>query len=677
MAVGLWLWDARRRSRRSQIGVALGIATCIAFGVGLASGERDAQARPAFQLASQPTSQPTSQTASQPTYQTVVHGRPIRRRAPADDPAAFATRIEIDPTTSGDLPALLAEIPGAHVRDYGGGQPQVLTLRGAESHRVVIYLDDVRLTSPGGSGIDLALFDAGNLAAVEVRRSAGSVRYGTGALGGAVILETRRLRRRRRTRLFLGYGSWNSLIARASHGGAWGRARLLASASYRRSDGDFPWVDDLGRVLRRVNNDSQIGEALLKADVDVGAWRLALLDSALISARGMPGPFAGREDTRQGDGRNVIALSARRLDLGLSGSVLRFGLHHRYQALRFSASRAAERSRNDLHSAEARATYMMPMGAWGRLDASAEVRGEFFLDRLDAAEGQVGDHTRIIADTTVGAQFSLLASRLRVVPALRLASASDFGVRVLPKFGAVLGLWRRRGVGRLDLLANIGRSVRYPSFSELYARYQGIRGNPALVAEDALSIDGGLRFALPWLAIEAAVFRRWLNDAIRFVQLDALSMGARNLGRVDVRGIEAAVEVRPWRCLAFRGAYTFTATHWGARGYGLPGQPRHVLAARLAWEGPRCGRKGRGVPTWLRALRLYARVTVQGEMVLGAFDTSVEEARTLLFAGGSYRFGWLTLSAEGRNLLDKRDAVDVLGFPLPPARFFVSASAGF
>ena len=38
------------------------------------------------------------------------------------------------------------------------------------------------------------------------------------------------------------------------------------------------------------------------------------------------------------------------------------------------------------------------------------------------------------------------------------------------------------------------------------------------------------------------------------------------------------------------------------------------------------------------------------------------------------RWSFLALSAEGRNLLDKRDAVDTVGFPLAPARFFVSLS---
>ena len=35
----------------------------------------------------------------------------------------------------------------------------------------------------------------------------------------------------------------------------------------------------------------------------------------------------------------------------------------------------------------------------------------------------------------------------------------------------------------------------------------------------------------------------------------------------------------------------------------------------------------------------------------------------------------LTLSAEGRNLLDRRALLDSLGFPVPPARFLVSLSA--
>jgi hypothetical protein len=64
-------------------------------------------------------------------------------------------------------------------------------------------------------------------------------------------------------------------------------------------------------------------------------------------------------------------------------------------------------------------------------------------------------------------------------------------------------------------------------------------------------------------------------------------------------------------------------------------------------------------------------------MVLGRFESLPEEGRVMLAAGGALRHGALRLQAEAHNLLDKRDAVDTVGCPLPPARVFVSLAAAF
>lgn len=633
-------------------------------------------------LGAAPSSQPAKPVTSQalPKYETVVTGRPVRRDTPPDDPAAFATHIEIVATPGAGLAGLLEEVPGLRVRDYGAGQTQSISLRGAEGHRVAIYLDDVRLSSAAG-GVDLALFDPAQLGAVEVRRSAGSARYGDAALGGALIMHTPRLRRRSHTRLSLGYGSWRSLYGNASHGGSWKALRYLASASYRQSEGDFIYRDDLQGEQRRENNDLRAAEALLKGDYLRGNWRISLLDSFVVRERGMPGPASAlpRPD-RQQDMRNVLALQARRYDLLVSGDELLLALHHRYQRFRFDAAWAAEDSRNHVQGVEARSAVVIPLAGFGRLDAGVELRGELFDDDLPAGDATVGDHRRWVLDAHVSARFGFWQRRLELVPALRVAGATGFEAQLLPKLGVVIVPWRGKPTAlgerrRLELLANVGRSFRYPSFSELYARFEGIRGNSALQPEDALSFDAGLRFAWGAVAVEAAYFQRVMANTILFLPRDALSWGAENSGRADARGLESALSWRAWRCLRLRGAYTHTATRW--HGAQLVGQPRHLFHGRLAWEGPRCGRAAAGLPRWTRALTLWSAAQVQGAQVLGRADTSPEESRVLLAAGGSYTYRQFTLSAEGRNLLDKRDARDVLGYPLPPARFLLALSAGF
>lgn len=607
--------------------------------------------------------------------ETRVHGERVRRALPIDDPAAFATTLRFDDPPPGvTLGALLSSVPGVQVHDEGLGQRQSLSLRGAESHQLAIFFDDIRLTPPGGGWVDLALFDPALLDSAEVRRSAGSARFGADAVGGAVVLRSPALRRRSRTRLDVGYGSWRSVVGRALHGGFLGRWRYLASASYRQSEGDFAFVDDAGRERVRRNNDVRVGEGLLKIDrfLAGGRWRLTLVDNFSLAERGAPGPaYLPSETGRQGDLRNLFALKALRHDLWLPGGRLALSFAQRYARFRFEEHDLGDKpidTRNQSVGLTLRAALSLPLHRRrARLDAGVELREELFFD------DEWGDHQRTLGDVFVSGFFSFWRERLVFVPATRLAAASGFGAAVVPKLGLVLRPLRhltRAWPSRLEVVGNVGRSYRYPSFQEQYVRLDGFGGNPELRPEDALSFDVGLRLLAARFSLEAAYFQRLLANTILYAPVSSFLVRPDNYSQGEARGLEAALELRPGACVSLRVAYTHTRTRWGASNLALPGRPRHHLAARLGWSGAKCGAP---LPRWLRGFSAHGAVAAQGEVPLDRFNNlPFEEGRALLSVGARYTFRQLTLSAEGRNLLDKRDAVDRMGFPLPPARFFVS-----
>lgn len=610
-------------------------------------------------------------------YQTVIRTRSADEARPADDPATFSTVLRIkDPVPGVGLAELLERVPGLRVKDAGPGGRQSLCIRGAESHQVQIILDGVRLSSAGGGGLDLSLMDPSHLERVEVRRGGSSTRFGSSALGGVLVLRTPRLRTRARTKAAVGYGSFNLLAVRASRSAtlrSWPNLRYLVSASYRQSEGDFPYVDSNGVERVRANNDARLGEGLVKLDYLFSErWQLRLLNSFSAAARGAPGMAEAPSDTgRQRDLRNLTSLTLVRSGFWFPESNLELGLYHRFSHFTFDQlvepTIPEAHSRNSGFTVGGRARLELPLPGAGRLDSGAEIRGVIFRDST------TDNPWRLDVDLWASSQIPLLSRHLVLVPAFRLATATDLGATVVPRGGLVLRplLWTgTKWLAALELASNVGRSYRLPSFQEMYIRLDGFGPNPELEPEDALEADVGLRWRSGLLTLEAAIFRRWIKNLILFAPVSLYLVRADNYPGARAQGAEASLDLRPGVGIRLRAAYTYTQTRFSEPVMSLPGHPEHRLVTRLGWRFP--FNKSRTRP-W--SLQLWTAATMESSQVLYRFDTIQEEGRVLLSAGGAFSWRWLTLSAQGRNLLDKRDALDTVGFPVAPARFLVSVAA--
>ncbi len=606
-------------------------------------------------------------------YNTVVRGRVIEQRRPADDPAGFTTVLRIkDPPAGTELPSLLERVPGLRVKDTGPGGRKGLSLRGTDSHQAVVFLDGVRLSG----ATDLSLLDPAHLEKAEVRRGGGSARFGADALGGVLSLSTPRLRSRPRNKASFSYGSFNTVAARASRSAALvKRLRYLASASYRQSDGEFSYVHHInGTEHARRNNDSRVGELLLKADyLFSDSWQIGLINDLVLGERGAPGVLDSACSTsRQQDLRNLTAVQIRVYDLWLEDSRLDLSLSHRFGQFHFRDPCAFNRpSHTRSFAVGLNARWGVPLPGVGRLDLGLELQEGLLQD----LEGSLRDDqpSRFTADFFASSKVQLLKRHLVLVPAARLSLATGQAATVVPKVGVVLRPLRwtkNRWLAPLALAGNVGRSFRYPTFHEKYVDLDSLRGNPDLRPEDAVEADVGLRWAHEVVDLEVVYFSRRIKDLILYAPVSLYLVEANNFSGVSTDGVEASINLRPGWGVTVRAAYTHLRTRWGDPPLRLPGHPEHRLATRLAWGYPF---SGRGKPRW--SLELWAGATVESDMALDQHNNILLDSRVLLSAGASASYRWLSLSAEGRNLLDRRDLLDTMGFPLPPARFWVSLSA--
>jgi outer membrane receptor protein involved in Fe transport len=128
--------------------------------------------------------------------------------------------------------------------------------------------------------------------------------------------------------------------------------------------------------------------------------------------------------------------------------------------------------------------------------------------------------------------------------------------------GAVLGVG-----GGLAVTGGIGRSWRAPTLFELYANGPRIGearydvGDPALVAEQGLEIDGGVRWTGAAARAEVSVFRNAIDHFIVTAPTAEMLGGLRVFRTVQtdalLRGVEAQAEVRVLDPLTLRGVFDY------------------------------------------------------------------------------------------------------------------------
>ncbi len=170
--------------------------------------------------------------------------------------------------TTGRLETQLATVPGLQQfrrSDARSANPtsQGVTLRGLggnASSRAALILDDVPQADPFGGWVSWPGYDAVNLASARVRKGAGLVSVGAGALAGVIELDSRQ--NIDEISGSLAYGSRHSIDGKASVIRQLGTGSISVSGSYSRGDGFIPIIEGQRGVVDRAADYEQGGIAI-------------------------------------------------------------------------------------------------------------------------------------------------------------------------------------------------------------------------------------------------------------------------------------------------------------------------------------------------------------------------------------------------------------------------------
>ncbi|MGI4875305.1 MAG: TonB-dependent receptor [Janthinobacterium lividum] len=603
--------------------------------------------------------------------------------------AVGTSRLELDSAVlaqyrGGTAADVLGTRLGLYIKNYGPGQLATISLRGTSAQHTAVLWNGLNIALPTLGQNDLALLPLGANTQLLVQPGPAAALYGSGAVGGAILLRTEPDYRP---------GSRGSVQADAGSFGLRGgslEARtatkalaLRVAASYRQAQNDYPYYvqEPAGRVRYTLQNGALRHQYSFNPDL---AWRVGAAGELTAAA------WLTEADREIQSGTGIAGSQARELDqsrrfvLGYRRATQGGGQWHVRGAwfedvLNYADQGPASRSR--VRTTQAQAEYTRPLGERASLRLGAEA--QHFAALVD------GYGTDLLTENRAAA-FALLRYDPR--PTLRLSgnlreAALPAGLAPLtPTLGAEWDVWHPVALADtlaaaerpvLTLKGSAARTYRAPTLNE---RYWRPGGNPDLRAESGSGYELGVRAR--WgqprrLALEAELtaFHQLVDDWVQWLPLGPNgAYSPRNLRQVRSQGLEASVLGRLRRghyWASARVAYALTQTR---KTQGVPADsdpvglqlafvPLHraSLSTDHTWRG------------WLAS----AAFTFTGYAYINASATDYLPAtgllgatlgRTVALPGRTASF---TLLLQGTNLLNQ-EYESYPARPGPPRAYSVS-----
>ncbi len=413
-------------------------------------------------------------------------------------------RAAIERSGRRDVGELLQAVPGVVVTQAGGpGAPAAVSIRGSSAAQVLVLVDGVPLNSALTGGADLSRLSLDAIQRVTVLPGSQSTRYGDRALGGVILVETRRAEREASASARTGaWGERDAALAVGTAGDVGGDAgvarRLSASVSGDRRTvrGDFPYdvpPERGGGVARRANADARITSLVGAAGLDGVQGALRARATYEEDARGLVGSVVQPSLTGRSHGdRATAALDGRWAGGAVAGAPLTWSgtasLARERASLAdpappFGAPYAdAVDARAGIATGGVAAPFATPFGP-----ATAELGAEARLYRVRAAslgptapggQRQLGVFGALRASHTLGAAFGAPAE-LAADAGVRLDRSSlAAGTVASPRAGLTLA------AGRASVGASVSSSFATPTLADQFF-HEGVlvRPNPDLRPE--------------------------------------------------------------------------------------------------------------------------------------------------------------------------------------------------
>ncbi|HEY7991801.1 MAG TPA: TonB-dependent receptor [Stellaceae bacterium] len=585
------------------------------------------------------------------------------------------TADDIDRNQWRTLPEALRAVPGVYVTQNGGpGSAAAIFIRGANANHTKVLLDGIDVSDPStpNGAVDFSQIQLSDVARIEILRGPTSSLYGSDAIGGVILIETKKgAGGPNLTGTVEGgsHGTFNQAAGMSGGGARYNYAfniqhfqsadtpvtplelvppgqvvhsdfydnltlstRLGADfseqlganvvARYTRSTLDFTAADDLNFTVPATRRSNQIDQQLFAR----GETRVTLLDGAFDNRFGL----AYTDDwTRHFDGTAFEIFSP----------PVTFDIGHRIKA-------------------DWKGKYVLAPDEKLLFGAEAE-RDDIFSSPIDAHNGDqavFAEWQGRIVDNLFG------AASVRYDHNDRFGSAVTW--RVAPTY--TVADWGTQ------LKFSAGSAFKAPTLNQLFVSIPAFlfTANPNLQPERSFGIDAGFEQPLlnNRLRFGASYFHNDISNLIEF-QTNPITFASTlvNIGNATTQGAETFATFTVTPQLDLRADYTYTLAMNDDTGTQLIRRPKHKASLSVSWR-----------PTdrlTLAATGIY--VGDRPDIAFSGLSSAVAKPYYLVNLDGSYRLTQtVTVFARIENLLNQHYE-DVVGFLRPGIGVFGGIRVAF
>jgi outer membrane receptor protein involved in Fe transport len=501
----------------------------------------------------------------------------MRHPEPAADIPAASTVVlaeNIQKTMAPNIAEALDSLPG--VTELGsGGFSLVPSIRGLARRRVLLMIDNARLSSDRRTGSSASFISPEDVGRVEVLRSPSSVFYGSDAIGGVVHILTREpgggagFRGRINTR----FGTVNqekgaglSFAGGPQSLGYYFSFQGVDAEDYRSSEAEvlqsrYSQASILGKIRHQTGKREISGSFLLARGQDIGkpnrdgaakpTWyphenqnllQLHWIEKKIWGEGDLsfhvfanPNFLEMRTDTIASYKSKESYSKTRSTDYGVQLSFARrMASHFQLTAGLDWYGRAGAEAVNTEKALDPQGEVIKTFEEWPYTEAERRDFGLFVSGDYNGIRG---------LDLVAGLRLDFLRSRANPGGGTELKRYND---RAMTGFTAA----SVKLTDKLILFANVSRAFRAPDLNELF--YSGITGrgfiiaNPGLTPESSLSLDGGLKFIERRVFIGLYGFSYEIKDMIERYRVVEKTYTYGNIEKGRIQGLELEWEYFPW-----------------------------------------------------------------------------------------------------------------------------------
>jgi iron complex outermembrane receptor protein len=446
-----------------------------------------------------------------------------------------------------DLQDLLKFVPNVDVRQRGNNGVQAdISIRGSSIDQVLILLNGIPLNDPqtGHHNLNLPVsFDA--IDRIEILEGPAARLYGPNAFSGAINIITNQKTSQSLTGRFSG-GQYGFFESAASSSFQTGKLTSSISADYKRADGALK------------NTDFKIGDAYYHGSWSYPTGKLEFQGG--YSDRGFGSndfytpAYPDQYERLKTTFASVKATSEGTLHLTPSFYWRRN--QDRFELFRDFIGAPSWYVKHNYHLTD---TYGSNLSSWvntgfGKLAFGTDFRSENIWSTVLGKEMSIPTN----APGEKGIQFNHADSRTN----LSLFGEYSHHLGPIDISGGLMTNWNS-SLGRkwqlypgfdlgwkmlkpLKLYLSVNKSLRMPTFTDLYYKSATNIGNSELKPEEALSFETGLKYNNSWITTHVSIFERWGKNMIDWVrQPNETLWYAKNLTDLNTKGIEVSAKINP------------------------------------------------------------------------------------------------------------------------------------